>query len=501
MSWPGVEIIGAGETAVLAPSAAGAGFTANNMVELFARMGRSITRLHIHASALPLLGLPAALPALRPRERRAAHPFLVAGTGISPRSLAPWTTLGDKAIYIGAYQGQDGTQDPWRRAQTPEELLVALRMFQLAFVDEKHPNGWHFERNAITTGWELMRGAWRSGQRLRRLEQAGFNHGTQVFAEPELCQQVEIPYGSRWAHPRAARQQAPWSWWSWVHAFDVNGQRLSACGSNLQLGLTEVHRNRIGSEYDKMPGLFCIQRVENEPYGLPPALEPGWHMSRRVQIVNSLGVLTFGGDAYKWGRSIAYLQPFYERMRDARSWLLAERATTAEGTIAEKALDVALAALKQCYLQPLGRLRSSRLAAQGDLLYRPHWYDAVIGQELGRQYWAMHKLYRNRGNLLAVYFDAIITLDHEPDIHQSRVAEVLGLSDQLGKYKPVGTMPTSDALNILFHREDSTPDVGALMKAIKASPSPLAGEDTGLSRSAQGPPARSNLGAGGPVSS
>jgi hypothetical protein len=178
-----------------------------------------------------------------------------------------------------------------------------------------------------------------------------------------------------------------------------------------------------------------------------------------------------------WPAHVAYLDPFYAAFRQAREFLL--EGVRAERREARIALDV----LKQAYLQPLGRLRSRRAREAGDVFYRPAWYDAVIGQELAREYLRLHQLAELGEPVLAVYFDAIVLEADSPDLE--RPPAPLELSPQLGKFKAVGAMPGDQARQLL-HGENG-PEVGQLIKALKTPPAATGGRNPARPAGPEGP--------------
>ena len=90
----------------------------------------------------------------------------------------------------------------------------------------------------------------------------------------------------------------------------------------------------------------------------------------------------------------------------------------------------------------------------------------MIGAELARQYLRMHQLAEIKAPVMAVYFDTIIIESDRPQPDDDATLGVLEVSTQLGKYKPVGTLPADQARTILYDGPRGT-NVGALVKALK----------------------------------
>lgn len=416
-----------------------------------------IDTLHVHASALPSLGLPAELDVPLPGQRRERHPFLdceLDGARPSHSALSPWVELvhhaGPRAIGFGAYQS--GAGDPFAEARDGRELLAA----HLAFAEALEDRGrrWDFRHSAILTGWKLMHAPWEAGSRRRRRPLDGPNPQPQLEGHPEGAQ-VEIPYGGAWARPREAPAHP------YVAAWDVNGQRLAAC-SRLALGTGALEHMPAGDAELKLPGYHRVTAVRDPfPGEIPMPFEPGWHTTPRVAMARYLGVPIELSESWVWREQAPYLDPFYARMRVARERLRAELGQR------DRPVAIALDALKQTYLQPFGRLRSGKLRESSDVRYRPAWYDSIIGQELAREYLRLHQLAAAGERVLAVYFDAIVCEVPARDY----VPAAIELSDQLGKFKPIGVLPAEQAHATLY-RAGGEYDVGELVKALKAGEAP-----------------------------
>lgn len=435
--------------------------------------------LYVHASALKALGLPAAREVLAPGEQREPHPFFDVPES-SSRRLTSSATIGEREVLIGAYQ--DGAGDPFADCADGAELLAAVLAFRDAF-----PDGWAFRNSAALTGWQLMHRPWRFGKRKARIGELRETNIEPVELEGvQLGAQVEVPFGS-WAFARERESpnvpgyvfEHPRPVLPYVKAWDVNGQRLAAC-ARLSLGIGGLEQ-RGGFEADgidpplsrvfdkRLPGYHLVSTVgQSFPGLIPPIFEPGWHTTPRVQMAVHLGIPLTVERSIVWTEHVAYLDPFYAAMRDARNNLLALRATYqgASGPNVGRmdgASAAALRALKQSYLQPLGRLRSGKARESGDTFYRPSWYDAIIGQELAREYLRLHELADRQVPVLAVYFDTIICESETPDA--SDAPGPIGLSSQLGKYKPVGVLPTKGAHHLLYGGD--APNVGLLVQGLK----------------------------------
>ena len=443
---------------------------------LFAGMSsHKITSLHVHWRALEYLELPDALPERGSGGRRPPHPFVCDsvfnGQRVSQRALAPSIECDGLEIMIGAYQD---TGDPFAAARDARELRDAHVAFTEAF-EVGSGKRWVYRNSANTTGWRLMHGAWSHGRRKAQLPDLYENPQPKLDGIPDGAQ-VEQVYGGKWARKRyEGVEEHEYEWMLRnVLAWDVNGQRLAAC-AGLPCGvggLTEIVRDE-GAQQWKAPGYHLVTKIEHPFEGLIPHLmEPGWHTTPMLSMAAYLKIPFEAKRSWIWTEHVPYLTPYYEKMRDARRLL---QQGIIHGTPGAR---IALQALKDCYLQPLGRLRSQKTLASEPQYYRPHWYDSVIGQEVAREYYRLHQLAQMRMPVLAVYFDTIIIESDSQDLFDGAPAPI-EVSNQLGKYKPVGHLDTPTARRLLYPSpaiEQKHPetrgrahDVGALIRALKAA--------------------------------
>jgi len=430
--------------------------------DVFARMARRrIDTLAVHAAALPAMGLPARVEVPRPGESRPRHPWLDCTFLDKPPShsaLSPAITSGDGKleVLLGAYQ--DGAGDPFAGALDARELRDALVIFRDAFAGRNRKRGWSFRQNAIYTGWSLMHAAWKEPRRAASLPALDDVRLPELEGVAPGAWQLEVPYGS-WAPARELAEARPAR--PWVHGWDVNAQRLAAC-ARIPLGIGGLE-HRAGDDFDgRLPGYHLVTSVDHPYDGLIPAVfEPGWHTTPRVQMARQLDLHPKVAQSWVWTRYAQYLNPWYEQLRDARQSLM-QLARVDDDPHWKRCAQLALSALKQCYLQPLGRLRSSRLRDSASPYYRPAWYDTVIGQELAREYLRLHELAALDVPVFAVYFDTIIC----ETSHFQEIPAPLTVSDQLGKYKQLGLVSRPLAHAALYEGERS-PDVGRLVKLLK----------------------------------
>jgi hypothetical protein len=358
-----------------------------------------VDQLYLLPGALEELGLP---EAIGPNEL--PHNWMI---GTSRPRLAPAFKVKPEhgrevEVLIGAYQIATG--DPWDGIDAAHSMVGQAVAFRDAL-------RWRYEHSPIVTGWNLMHGLWAPERRQKRLQ--GLPDHVEAFEEGR---QVEIPYGS-WCADKPSAQ----GWW---HAFDINAQRLAAC-SRLQLPLGPLRPCVPLSTDSHHCGYHHLTRDVFAPGCAMPVMKAGWHTTPRIELALQAKLPVAIDRSLVYDESIDYLTPFYERLRDARGAL--------------QGWPVAMKVLKDCYLQAIGRLRSSAAQQRNSPWWRPAWYDHIIGCELGRQ--ALHITnIAPRYPIVGVYFDTLIIATNDPN-----PSALLPVSDRLGHFRHLGSIPAYEA--------------------------------------------------------
>lgn len=323
-------------------------------------------------------------------------------------------TRGQREIRIGCLQ--DGLGDPFTRRHGPltgGDLLKAHILFRDAL------QGWTFAHSAMATGWSLMHAGWSYGRRKHAL--SGKDMTRCPVRLPWGDDQLEVPDGTV-IHRTPVKD-------GYVHAFDLNAQRLAAC-ARLALPISTCEAADPGR---------VLEKRSTSPQGYLRT-DRGSYMTFERARIEGLGALSpaFG---VVWADTVPYLDHWYMRLRDARNTLISSHTAAARS---------ALAALKQCYLQPLGRFRSGALAEQKSDWYRPEWYDTIIGRELGLQTRRLnaivsecatypHNQSRPETFLAATHYDAILLWSTHSRGDGWLPPACMKVSDQAGHWKYVGS--------------------------------------------------------------
>lgn len=414
------------------------GSTPAHLGALVGRYGTA--EVWLTAQALDAWGLPADLP--RGDQRGAAHPFIADALADgwhanTEGELRPWLRIWkpgtdhEATVSVPSWD----RSGPWHRsADQPAELLASLERFA-----ELVGSPW-YQSGAITSDRLL---------RETHKRRCGLRHATTERApirEPEEHDFV-------WRRPADDRERDA----AWCHGWDLNGMYLGAASSLALPTGAPVHLAG-PLPVDRRPGWWRIDPPAPDD-GMPDPYRPRQVLGRRRSTDRTVWVTTAVAqlhgtalEAWVWPEHHQHLGAWYKQLRDARTVLMAEGPAPA------------LAAVKATYRAGIGRLGSTRRSTS-DELEQPEWRAQLIGT-------ARARLYRRLAQLAAppcaVNVDAAWFLLPEPD--PTRAAELLGLptGDGLGQFRHIGTVPATDARELLAQPGNDAPALNALTTAAKA---------------------------------
>lgn len=308
-----------------------------------------------------------------------------------------------------SYVDPDPRRHPWAGAG-PAELLAQLEAFRAALgVD------WNATGGLTSDRW--LRQHYRSAGGLR-------------LAASEAVTVPIAPNGPaemrRWARPPTRAELAGGG--LWVHGYDVNGMFLAAA-SSLPLPVGPAHHRTNPAPDPGRPGWW---RLEGEEVWIPsPTLE--LETQRRPIGRDDIA------EAWIWGESHRWLEPWYRAIRSARSRL-------EPGTIAARAL-------KDVYTRGVGRLGSAKRAqSTADPLYQPYWRYAVQAEANARLSRKLHRIRDHHGQVpIAQNVDCTWWISTEPDPAAFADRTGIPVDTQLGHFKHAGTQPlTPELLEALY---------------------------------------------------
>lgn len=402
-------------------------------------LGRSFDRspVWIHPSAHEFLGLPENIAVAdyrkAAREGAGKHPFTVdaaaAGFDVSPPGLSHWF-----AVRRGA-ERVDIAVAAWDRSAglakcSPRELQAAVEIFAERV-------GVAYFRSPGSTAIRVLRAVHRDRHTHRVLDASA----EQPLGPGDYPPEEDFA----WFRPLDLTERGM----AFLHGFDVNGQYLAAA-SSAELGFGEPEHlipKRAGGALGwdvNLPGYWRADVSAPTPADyLPDPFDPRgrglerrarWLTTPTIALAAECGVLGAIHEAYVWPQHHRYLGPWYERLRDARAALIGDERDGAAH---------ALRLVKRCYQHGIGFLDGDWLRP-GDELFRPDWRHTVIGRARANLYRAITRAVPRP---FAVNVDAVWIASDEPE--PSHAISGLRISDQLGHFKPLGTVSLPDVLEQL----------------------------------------------------
>lgn len=337
----------------------------------------------------------------------------------------------------------------WRDDSSAAALIVALPVLNPAdlplIADEPDPKtlarrlqlfadavGHPFKMSSSITGLDYMKALrWKDRERF-------FTPYTAV--PPAANANTELdPSWCRKPHETEARQR-------YVHAYDRSGSYLA--GGSLEVGVGEAEHHPDGREFDaKLPGYWRIEIPPTNDWRMPHPLDPSgqwegkvrWCTTPAVQFAAEQDYPIEVLEAYTWPEHARVMEPWYERMRDARTRL----------DVDDVDAQVARDQLKLVYAHTFGMMGSQQWMA-GKPGYAPDRRHLVLGK-------ARTNLLRRIARIgattdrwpVAVVTDTIIYTSDEPDPVKAWPGDPDQLGNGLGQFKPEGTAPLSSQLQYL----------------------------------------------------
>lgn len=337
----------------------------------------------------------------------------------------------------------------WRDDSSAAALIVALPLLNATdlplIADEPDPKtlarrlqlfadavGHPFKMSSSITGLDLMRALrWKDRERF-------FTPYTAV--PPAANANTELdPSWCRKPNEAEARQR-------YVHAYDRSGSYLA--GGSLEVGVGEAEHHPDGREFDaKLPGYWRIEIPPTNDWRMPHPLDPSgqwagkvrWCTTPAVQFAVEQDYPVEVLEAYTWPEHARVMEPWYERMRDARTRL----------DVDDVDAQAARQQLKFVYAHTFGMMGSQQWMA-GKPGYAPDRRHLVLGK-------ARTNLLRRVARIgattdrwpVAVVTDTIIYTSDEPDPVKAWPGDPDQLGNGLGQFKAEGTAPLSSQLQYL----------------------------------------------------
>nr|WP_256938414.1 telomere-binding protein [Rhodococcus qingshengii] len=346
--------------------------------------------------------------------------------------LGTWTRVwhGDeRGVWVAfvSAMGQDELDMPiLADAPTPAVLASRLATFADAL---KFP----WAMSASTTGFDLMIST-RSRER------------DTVFAPSQPIppsQMSNTETDIDWSRPLTTDEAEH----LFIHAYDRGGSHAAGIAS-LELGIGDPQHHESGAVFDKsLPGYWKIEIPESSDWRYPNPLnprglsinEPKWVTTPTMQYAHELGYEPEVIEAYVWNEHGRVLDPWYKRIRDARTAL----------DLADPDAQLARDQLKVVYTRTLGMLGSSDFM-KGRPGYAPERRHHIIAKARANILRRVVKIGKAADRWpVAISNDTVLYVSDNPDPIASWPGEQETLGRGFGQYKWEGSALLADQTEFL----------------------------------------------------
>ncbi|ACZ32410.1 hypothetical protein Xcel_3411 (plasmid) [Xylanimonas cellulosilytica DSM 15894] len=233
----------------------------------------------------------------------------------------------------------------------------------------------------------------------------------------------------------------------WVHAYDRSGSYLAGV-SGLELGVGEPIHHPEGTAFvPRLPGYWKIEVPESGDWRMPNPLDwrgksagrTRWMTTPALEFALEQEYAPTILEAWTWPEHARVLDPWYERIRDART------ALDTDDIDAQAARDQ----LKQIYAHTIGMLGSGTYR-EGKEGYRPDWRHHIVAKARTNVLRRVATIGRDSGRWpVAIATDTVLYTSNEADPVKAWPGGPKTLGRELGRYKPEGSVPLAEHLQYL----------------------------------------------------
>ena len=370
------------------------------------------------------------------RGSAAVEAALRAGYSIGGRDgdgLGRWTRVwkgSEKSIWVVLLPAMtDDDANVALLRGNPEPATLARRIGLLA-----KALGFPYQLSGSTTGLDLMTALrWKDRERL--------------FAVHEPippARQSNIESDISWSRPPTAEERQH----EWIHAYDRSGSYLAGV-SRLELGIGEPVHHPEGTAFDgKTPGYWRIEIPDSSgDWRMPHLLDPRGTFAGRTRWVTTPG-LEFAVErglapavleAYTWTEHLGILDPWYERIRGARTGL----------DLPDPDAQVARDQLKQIYAPTIGML-GSQTHMTGRSGYAPERRHLIIAKARTNILRRVAKIGEETDRWpVAIVADTVLYTSPEADPVTAWPGGERWMGRELGRYKVEGSARLDSQLEFL----------------------------------------------------
>lgn len=367
------------------------------------------------------------------RTAPAVTEALAAGYSFGGRdgdSLGRWTRVwmgSAKSVWIVLLpaMSRDSVDVPLLHGD-PDHATLARRIGLLAT-----KLGQPYQLSGSTTGLDLMTALrWKDKDRF--------------FAsrEPIPPALLNVEADLNWCRPPTQEERNH----EWVHAYDRSGSYLAGV-SGLDLGVGEPTHHPDGTPFVKLPGYWRIEIPATGDVRVPHPLDPRGINAGKTRWVTTPG-LQFALEqdydppileAWTWTEKTRIFDPWYERIRDARTALDVDDAD------AQAARDQ----LKAIYAPTIGML-GSQIHLAGRPGYAPDRRHHIVAKARTNILRRVARIGVDTGRWpVAIVADTVLYTSPDPDPVASWPGGEQWLGRDLGRYKVEGTACLADQLRYL----------------------------------------------------
>lgn len=238
--------------------------------------------------------------------------------------------------------------------------------------------------------------------------------------------------------------------WSYVHAYDRGGSYAAGI-AGLELGIGDPVHHPQGTRFDpKLPGYWRFEVPEAGDWRLPHPLNPRgstparpvWATTPALHLAHELGYEVPILEAYTWPEHGRILDPWYERIRDARTAL----------DVDDVDAQAARGLLKVVYTRSIGMLGSEEWM-RGRRGYAPDRRHHIVAKARANILRRIRQIGRDTDRWpVAVIADTVVYVSDDPDPLSAWPGKPEHLGRGFGQFKPEASGLLVDQLQFLDGR-------------------------------------------------
>ena len=362
--------------------------------------------------------------------------------GAESKGLGKWTRIWhpdlkeNKAIWLVLLPALDVAGEGIGFMNGDPDAAAIARRIGLFAKELSHP----YHLNASMTGLDLLFA-------LRRKEHDKYFRVVDAVKPAEWASETDMD----WCRPPAGEELKH----EWVHAYDRSGSYLAGM-AGLDVGLGDPTHHPDGLAFSaQLPGYWRIDVPDDGDLRVPGPLNwntknagtTRWVTTPTLQFAKEQEYEPEILEAYTWSERARVLDPWYERMRDARTAL--DSWDAALGRETDPDMKAARDQLKMVYALSVGMMGSftHREGMEG---FRPDWRHHIVAKARNNVLRRVMRIGAETGRWpVAIQTDTVLYTSSEADPDKAWPGEKKWYGRALGQYKPEGTAKLKDHLPYL----------------------------------------------------